>query len=161
MTKPRAPLTFARAITTVAGHLGWQETAKIAGRSDRTVRLWSESDQATTPTLAQAVALDRAFIQAGGGFAPILESYARQLDVQLAKSMACHAALAADIATATVETADAISSSIHAMQMDAAAARIHHAIAETEDASSALQRLLCRLKSFLPGHPATPDERNA
>lgn len=152
MTKVRAPLTFSLAITTVVGLIGWDQAAKITHRSKRAVRYWSESDKAPAPTLDQAMALDQAFIEAGGGFAPILESYARQLDVALADTLACRAALADDIAQASLETAGAISSSIHAMQHDASATQIHYAIKETEEASSAVTRLLTRLRSFLPGN---------
>lgn len=151
MTKPRAPLTFSLAITTVCGHIGWPAATRIARRKLRTVRYWSESEANGLPTLAQAIALDRAFIEAGGGFAPILESYARQLDLQLSSTMACRAALAEDIAQATLETADAISSSVRALQPDASPSQLHHAIKETEEADSAVQRLLGRLKSFVPG----------
>ncbi len=151
MTKIRAPLTFSLAITTAVGLIGWDEAAKITRRSKRAVRYWSESDRAPAPTLDQAMALDRAFIEAGGGFAPILESYARQLDVALANTLACRAALADDIAQASLETAGAISSSIHAMQHDASVTEIHYAIKETEEASGAVTRLLTRLRSFLPG----------
>jgi hypothetical protein len=163
MTKPRAPLTFSLAITTIAGRIGWKAAAAVSRRSMRAVRYWSESDQAPMPTLDQAIALDRAFIEAGGGCAPILESYARQLDIQLTRSMACRAALASEIALASLETADAISSSIHAMQADASPTIIHCAVKETEEASNALQRLLCRLRSFLPGgvsHPRIEERGN-
>lgn len=154
MTKVRAPLTFSLAITTVVGLIGWEQAARITRRSKRAVRYWSESDKASMPTLDQAIALDRAFIEAGETFAPILESYARQLDIALSNTLACRAALADDIAQASLETADAISSSIHAMQHGASPTQIHHAIKETEEASGAVIRLLTRLKSFLPGNGA-------
>lgn len=158
MTKVRAPLSFSLAITTAVGLIGWDHAAKITRRSKRAVRYWSESDKGSMPTLDQAIALDLEFMKAGGGFAPILESYARQLDVALANTLACRAALADDIAQASLETADAISSSIHAMQHDASATQIHHAIKETEEASGAMNRLLTRLKSFLPGNGAAQME---
>lgn len=158
MTKPRAPLTFALAITTIAGRLGWAETARIARRKVRAVRYWSEEDKTATPTLAQAFALDRAFIAAGGDHAPLLDSYARQLDIQLSRTLADRAALAHEIASTSIEAAEAVSSSIHAMQPDASETLIHHAIKEAADAHSAFQRLLARLKSFVPAH-SQPTER--
>lgn len=154
MTKVRAPLTFSLAITTAVGLIGWEQAAKITRRSKRAVRYWSESDKASMPTLDQAIALDRAFMEAGGNHAPILESYARQLDVALSNTLACRAALADDIAQASLESAGAISSSIHAMQHGASPTEIHHAIKETEEASGAYSRLLTRLRSFLPGNGA-------
>jgi len=154
MTKVRAPLSFSLAITTAVGVIGWDQAAKITRRSKRAVRYWSESDQGGLPTLDQAMALDKAFMAAGGGFAPILESYARQLDISLLDTLACRAALADDIAQATQESADAISSSIHVTLPGASPTEIYHAIKETEEASGAMNRLLTRLKSFLPGNGA-------
>lgn len=154
MTKLRAPLSFSLAITTAVGLIGWEKAAKITRRSKRAVRYWSESDKASLPTLDQAIALDRAFMAAGGGFAPILESYARQLDISLLDTLACREALADDIAQATQESADAISSSIHVTLPGASPTEIYHAIKETEEASGAMNRLLTRLKSFLPGNGA-------
>lgn len=157
MTKVRAPLSFSQAVTRVAGMIGWDEAARVTRRAMRTVRHWSESDRHGTPTLDQAFALDRAYLAAGGHGAPILECYARRLDVVLAQSVACKIALADDIALTARETADAISCSIHVTQPGASPTAIHRAIAETEEANGACTRLLGRLKSFLPGNGAGQD----
>ena len=154
MTKVRAPLSFSLAITKVIGVIGWANAGRITRRANRTLRHWSESDRKGTPTLDQAIALDRAFIEAGGDYAPILESYARQLNVTLAASMACHAALGEDIAAVSRETADAIGASIQIIQPGASPTAVHCAIAETEEAGVRLTRLLGRLRSFLPGNGA-------
>jgi hypothetical protein len=154
MTKLRAPLSFSLAITTAVGLIGWDQAARLTRRSKRAVRYWSESDKASLPTLDQAIALDRDFLARGGGFAPILESYARQLDISLVDTLACREALADDIAQVSLESADAISSSIHVTLPGASPTEIYHAIKETEEASGAMNRLLTRLKSFLPGNGA-------
>lgn len=156
MTKTRAPLSFSLAITTVVGQIGWAEAARITKRAVRTVRHWSESDKHGTPTLDQAIALDRAFIEAGGDFAPILESYARQLDVTLADTIG-RAALAEAIAIASRETGEAIGCCIQAMQPGASLAVIHRAIAETEEADEKFPRLIGGLKSLLPGNEAAQE----
>lgn len=154
MTKPRASLSFALAVTSVIGLIGWPEAARITRRAVRSVRHWGDEQRNVTPTLAQAIALDRAFMEAGGGYAPILESYARQLDLSLTPSMACRAALGDDIAAFSKETADAIGASIQIIQPGASPTAVHRAIAETEEASAKVARLLGRLKSFLPGNGA-------
>lgn len=154
MTKVRAPLSFALALTTVCGLIGWDRAGKIVRRKERTLRHWSESDRKGTPTLEQAIALDRAFIEQGGGFAPILESYARQLDVSLADTLACRVALGDDIALATRETGEALSYCIEALQPGASPAVIHRAIMETEQADATFPRLLRRLRSLLLGNGA-------
>lgn len=152
MTKLRAPLSFSLAITTVAGRIGWREAARISRRAVRTVRHWSESDRHGTPSLDLAIALDRAFIEAGGGYAPILESYARQLDVAMANTVGCRAALAEDIALASRESGDAIGHCIQALRPGATPAEIHRAIVETEEADAIFPRLIGRLKALLPGN---------
>jgi hypothetical protein len=151
MTKLRTPLSFSRAITTIAAAIGWEAAAKVTGRSVRTVRHWSESDRHGTPTLDQALALDRAFIAAGGDHGPILSSYGLQLDVALVDAVACRTALAEDIAATTRETGDAISHCIQALHPGATPAQIYRAIAETEEADALFPRLLGRLKALLPG----------
>ena len=159
MTKPRASLSFALAITSVVGLIGWTDAARITRRAVRSVRHWSDGDRNITPNLAQAIALDRAFIEAGGGYAPILESYARQLDVTLSASSACRAALGDDIAAFSRETADAIGASIQVIQPGASPTTVHRAIAETEEAGAKVARLLGRLRSFLPGTGPAGDSR--
>lgn len=154
MTKVRAPLTFSLAITTIAGRVGWSRAAEITGRAERTVQHWSESDRQGTPTLDQAIALDREFIEQGGGCAPILESYARQLDIALANSLGCRIALANDIALASRETGEALAFCIQAIQPDATPAMIHRAIMEAEEAQPLFSRILAHLKSMLPGNGA-------
>lgn len=157
MTKARAPMTFSLAITRVAGLIGWEEAARLTDRSERTVRLWSESDNGPLPTLDQAIALDLAYIEAGGGEAPIVESYARQLDVALANAFACQRTLSEDVAEAARESGEAIACSLRVTQPGAKTSDIYLAIAETEQASGACIRLLARLKSFLPGNAAAQD----
>jgi hypothetical protein len=163
MTKARAPLSFSLAITTVCGRIGWKTAAAVTGRSIRTVRHWSESDRHGAPTLDQAIALDRAYVEAGGDFAPILASYSLQLDVAMVDPVACRTALAEDLALASRETGDAFGHCIAALQPGASPATIYRAIAETEEADALFPRLLGRLKALLPGngvrHEATGELR--
>ena len=152
MTKVRAPLTFSLAVMTVVDRIGWKAAATISHRAVRTVRHWSESDKKGTPTLDQAIALDRAFVLAGGGYAPILESYLRQLEVITGEP--CREALAQDLALATREAGDAFSHCIQALQPGATPAQIYRAIAETEEADAIFPRIIGRLKALLPGNGA-------
>ncbi|MFC4255699.1 hypothetical protein GRI97_17555 [Altererythrobacter xixiisoli] len=160
MTKTRAPLSFSLAVMTIIGVIGPAQAKRVTGRSDRLLRFWSESDRPDLPALDKAIALDRAFIEAGGGFAPILESYARQLDVSLTDTIACRTALAEDIATVSREVAEAIGASVRVMQPDASDAAFFRAVAETEQASSVVIGLLARLRSFMPGNRAGRDRGN-
>lgn len=159
MTKNRAPLSFSLAITTVAGVIGWQTAARITRRSVRTIRHWSESDRHGAPTLDQAIALDRAYVAAGGAMAPILASYMLQMDVAAVDPVACRTALAEDIALLSRETGDAISHCIQALQPGSTPAEIYRAIAETQEADAVIPRLLGRLKALLPGNGAGAEAR--
>jgi hypothetical protein len=154
MTKLRDPLSFSLAITTAVGLIGWEAAARLTGRARRTVRHWSESDRKGTPTLDQAMAIDRAFLEKGGAYPPILQSYARQLNLVMLPMDACTAELAADIAAMSRETAEAIADALMVMQAGASPAVVDHAIAELEEASVSGLRLLARLRSFLPGNRA-------
>lgn len=149
MTKPRDPVSFSMAITTVAGLIGWEEAARITGRATRTVQHWSESDNNGTPTLQQALALDHAFITAGGAYAPIADSFSRQIEIAMADADACRIALADDFALFTREAGDAIGRCAQALVPGATPAVILAAILETEEADAAIPRLLGRLKALL------------
>ncbi|SLK06535.1 hypothetical protein [Novosphingobium mathurense] len=154
MTKVRDPLTFAAAIKGVLEYIGKREASRVTRRAGRTLDHWSDSTNKGLPALDKAVALDRAYLAAGGGYAPILESYIRQLDVSLVELIACRAALADDVANVSREIGEAISFCIMAAQPGASPAVIQRAIVETEEADALLPRLLGRLKSFMPGNGA-------
>lgn len=152
MTKLRAALSFGLAIRTVVDLVGTKRAAHIVRRAVRTIQHWSDSDRRGLPTLDQAIALGRAFIAAGGGYAPILESYQRQIETSLGNQVACRAALADDIALASRETGDALGHCIQALQPGATRAVIHRAILETEEVDALIPRLLGRLTALLPGN---------
>jgi len=80
MTKLREPGGFGHAMTIIAARLGWDGAAEVVGKEERTVRFWSEDESPLLPTVAQAFALDAAFLKAGGGEPPLLAAYARMLD---------------------------------------------------------------------------------
>lgn len=154
MTKARAPLSFPRAIGTAVGLIGLEVAARLCRRAKRSLRHWMDPDRGVTPSLAQAIALDRAFIAAGGGYAPILESYARQLDAALADGFGCRIALANDIAAASKETGEAIAFAIQALQPGATPGTIRRALSEVEEALPLMPRVLGHLASLLPGKRA-------
>lgn len=142
MTKAREPLTFSLAISSIAELIGWKTAARVTRRAVRTVRHWSESDRRGLPTLDRAIALDRAFIAAGGGYAPILDSYARQLDVVVVDGAVCREAMAELVAIASRETGEAIALCIQALQPGASPAVVDRAIVETEEVAGIIPRML-------------------
>ena len=54
MTKRREPLTYHRALTTIAALIGWDRAAAICGVGERTVRYWSDPDCETEIRLTDA-----------------------------------------------------------------------------------------------------------
>jgi hypothetical protein len=156
MTKLRAPLTFAQALTRIAGLIEWAEVARIVGRKERAVRLWSEPDKACSCTLDQARDLDAAYRAAGGDGAPLLDAYAYQLEVQVNRAEACRRELAAEIEEVARETGDAVAHSIAILDPGATPAQHHRALSEVDQAHGALSRLRRRITSFLPASGAQP-----
>jgi hypothetical protein len=150
MTKLRPPVSFCQAITTIAGRIGYPECARIVARAERSVRAWGDPDTGTCPTIEQALNLDLAFVAAGGGSSPFLETFATLQDVQMNRALASGAALSVDLANAAEEFGDALSAGIMAAQPGATPIAIAHAVAETEQGQRALTRVMRRLKSFLP-----------
>ena len=60
MTKVRDPLSFEKALTTVAGVLGWPRCAQITGTPESTLRNWSDPDVSGGVTFDKGEALDLA-----------------------------------------------------------------------------------------------------
>ncbi|WP_375292446.1 hypothetical protein [Sphingomonas melonis] len=150
MTQLRAPLTFPAAMTRVAGVLGWPTCAKMARRSARAVRYWSEDGCTATPTIAQALAYDAAYQAAGGEGAPFADAFVFQLQGARAQVDACRRQLADAIAKASSESGDAIAAGVALTVTNASPVQALRALAEAEEAHSAWGRVIRRLTSFLP-----------
>lgn len=158
MTKQRQPLTFADAVTRIAGLLTVAGAARVVRRSERCLRDWSDPGTLTCPSLEQGLTLDRAWRTAGGEGAPILEAYAFMLGIQVREDPASCAALGVDIAHAARECGEAIATGIAITQPGAHPAAVHHALIQAEEARGALGAMLQRLKSFLPRGAGLPGE---
>lgn len=148
MTKLRDPLSFAAAIKDVVDLIGKDEAARLTGTSMRAIEYWTDSDHSPLPRLGQAIALDKAFIAAGGGSAPILACFALQMDIFRVDADACRIALAQDVSDLSREAGDAISHCIQALQPGSTPADIRDAIVETEQVDAILPRVLGRLKAL-------------
>lgn len=136
VTKLRPPSSFELAITRIAGLIGFEEVARIAGRSDRAVRDWSDPDVDTLPSIAQALALDAAYRAAGGADHPIHQVYALRLDAE-AMALPDAEAIRASAALAAREGGEAISALIAASDPNASPAVRARALLETQEAMTA------------------------
>ena len=86
--RSRPPRSLADAITTIRTELSDAVCAQVVGRSKSLILKWGDPDHPSLPNIAQACALDRAFIAAGHGDPPIAMLY-RHL-MQDALSPECH-----------------------------------------------------------------------
>jgi hypothetical protein len=152
MTQLRAPQTYDEAITRIAGVIGWDRICQITGRAVRSARYWSQPNCKTVPSIAQAQALDAAYIAAGGAGSPFLDTFEFQLGQQLQRQDACTRQLLTEIAVATKECGDAMSAALGVVSSNASPLSAHRAFAEVVEAQRAIDALMRRLSSFLPSH---------
>jgi len=114
MTKFREPITFNRALTTLADLIGWDRCAAICGVSERTVRNWSDPDTDTEIRLIDARRLDQAYLAAGGDFAPFHRTFALQLGLETREPADEAPAITAAAATIAKEGGEAIAAMLDA-----------------------------------------------
>ena len=152
VTQLRAPQTYDEAITRIAGVIGWDRICQLTGRALRSARYWSQPNCKTVPSIAQAQALDAAYIAAGGAGSPFLDTFEFQLGQQLQRQEACTRELLTEIAVATKECGDAMSAALGVVSSNASPLSAHRAFAEVVEAQRAIDALMRRLSSFLPSH---------
>lgn len=148
MTLAREANTFPRAVSKIAELLGYPHMASIVGRSERLVRKWSHPAANAHPTLAQGVALDAAYVEAGGDCGPIAETYLALLDRRIGEHATSRAALAAAIADLARESGEAVSSMIIVAHSNGDPRAIQHAQTQLEEAQSSMAVVGRRLSSF-------------
>ena len=148
MTLARQPLTFPNAVTKISLVLGFAGMAKIVGRGERLVRKWSHPQSTAHPTVAQGVALDAAYVGAGGDCAPISETYLHLLDREICERVASRLELTAAAAKAVKETGEAVAAVLAVTHPNAGAREVHFAEGQLEEAQSAMAVVGRRLTSF-------------
>jgi len=147
MTKRRAPLTFERALSRVAGTIGWSTAADIVGKAENTVRNWSDPDTSAGVTLEAALKLDLAYRQAGGEGAPLLQCYALRLEADY--DAACPDARALTVASARCakEGGEAVEATALASLPGASDAELARAELELEEAIAAQTHALATVRA--------------
>lgn len=144
MTKARAPLSIDAGLARIAGHLpgGYTDMATIVGRAVRTVRNWGDPDTAEQIPLDCAIALDLAFIAAGGDCAPLFETYQLQLELAQMERFACNIALGKHAAKVIREGGEAHSALLLATLPGATENDRKNALRECSEAFDVLKRAL-------------------
>lgn len=145
MTKLRHPLTFHRALTRVAGVIGWDGAAEECGVAERTVRNWSDPDADAEISLRDALRLDIAYQRAGGRGAPLFECYALRLDTEGVRAHGDADSLVTASAATAKEAGEAVSALIHASRQSATEADRREARREAEEAIAALTKHITML----------------
>lgn len=141
MTKSREPTTFEDAILRIVDRIGWAAAADVVGKGERVVRNWSDPDMDREPTMTEALALDAAYLAAGGGNPPPMASvYMARLE-RAAAAPSCSQEIALATAVAAKETGEAIAASVAASQPGACSKTRIVADKELGEAIDALQTL--------------------
>lgn len=149
MTLPRTPDTSAHAVLRIAGTIGYDNAAHIVGRKAACIRDWTNEATPSCPSFAQAIALDSAYIAAGGETAPLRDAYQAQLDVIVAERTACTRALSAEMATVAREYGDLFAAGLAVCQPGHSPNDVQRALLEADQAEGALAAFKRRLFSFL------------
>jgi hypothetical protein len=149
VTVPRTPDTAADAVLQIAGSLGYEAAAAAAGRSVACIRDWTNEATTSCPSFAQAIALDAAYIAAGGENAPLHDAYAAQLKITVEARTACARALSGEVATAAREFGEFIAASLPVCQTGHSPNDVQRALLEADQAETAIATIKRRLFSFL------------
>lgn len=144
MTKARDPSTIEDAILRIVDRIGWAAAADVVGKGERVIRNWSDPDFGRRPDFEECIALDAAYMAAGGDSPPIHGVYSTRLDRKTAPP-ADSAAIALATGLAAKEAGEAIAASV-AASMPGSSEKVRVvAEKELEEAIVSLQVLKVRL----------------
>ena len=158
MTKVREHLTFEHAVTVVAALIGYDKAAEACGKTERAVRFWSDPDNDRCPCIGDALALDLAYLNAGGSEPPMMKVYMRCLEEAGHTPVPLSAALSAS--SDAIRKAGAFSADIVAAAQPGASPKLIAKVrGEAEEAASAFVDAAQKLSSA--GATVTPIARSA
>lgn len=151
MTKLRAPLTHARAVTRIAKFITKAVAAQVVDKSERTIDYWCDPDHPKCPTLREGVLLDAEWIRRGGRGAPLMEAHSAILTASCDRQKADRGLFAETCADANEEFGEAMSANfmvLATLDGTPCVTAVSHAIEQTEEAYSATGQVLALLTSF-------------
>jgi hypothetical protein len=149
MTKPRIPGTWAHAASEIAERIGVKRAAAIARVGERTFYNWADPDLETTPTLAQAFALDMAFADAGGERLPFLAVYQAATEGRAIVVEPCRLALVEELSEAAKEFGEAVEHTLAAARPAATPTHVLRAMTETAELELATKTIARRLRAMV------------
>ncbi|WP_394652355.1 hypothetical protein [uncultured Sphingomonas sp.] len=151
MTKVRAAGTIEDALFRVLGHIGVDRAAEeVLGISGDYLRRLSDPDSRYRLTVEDAIKLDLAYLAAGGGAAPIYQTYTLLLDQANAERFSDREELVRRTATAMKEGGDADAALVLATLPGATPADRERARREVHEAIEAKAAVLACLDDPAP-----------
>lgn len=156
MTKLRAPLSVEQALSRIAGLIpdGYDGMSAIVDRTAGHIRAWGDPDREDQIPIDCAIALDLAYIEAGGEGAPIHEAYTHRLEMAALATFADGIALGRHAADTIRECGEAGEALVLAAQPGATPADRQKAEREVGEALEQLKRTFSVLVS--PQTPSAP-----
>lgn len=145
MTIIRKPVTFERALSTIAELLGWDGCADVLGKSESHIRKMGTPDTDRELSIRDAVRIDAAYRRAGGEGAPLLECYALKLDMHVAADVACTETMLTGAQAVAKESGEAVAAIIALSRNLSDPKSRLDALRETEEAITHLSRLATRI----------------
>jgi len=145
MTKQRIPGTWAHAAFTIGEQIGAKRAAAVAKVSERTFYNWADPDLEATPTLAQAFALDMAFVDDGGDALPFLAVYQAASECRAIVIDPCRLALVDEIAETAKEFGEAVEHGLAAARPTASRSDVLRAMTEAAELEQATKNFTRRL----------------
>ncbi len=146
MTKPRLPLTAYRALTRIADRIGWDGCASVISKTEWTIRKYADPDTEREISLQDAMRLDLAYRRAGGEGAPLFETYAARLELDLAPALPDDD-LFVTSGRAARESGEALDHTLHYATGQGDHARALREVSEAIEAWTAILHKLNRLKA--------------
>ncbi|MCY1672139.1 hypothetical protein OVA07_14115 [Novosphingobium sp. SL115] len=146
MTKLRRPLTPYRALSRIADLLGWDGCGDVIGKSEWSVRKFSDPDTGREISLQDAIRLDAAYQRAGGTGAPLLECYSARLELELADDADRQRCLIDATSRAAKEVGEAIAATLDAASRANDPAAHLRAVTEAKEGLESMQALVTNLE---------------
>lgn len=141
MTKVRAPCSAELALTRVAGIIGWDKVSEISGQAERTLRRWSDPEEA--PAAGDAISfelgcrLDAAYREAGGQGSPFLHCFSARVELASLAALGDRADLAVAAAILAKESGEAVRATIIASLPGSTPGDLRNAARELEESMAA------------------------
>lgn len=147
MTTAAERFTFAHAARLTIGLIGSVKAAALVGRSEETLTAWKHSTNPRWPRIDQALALDLAYIDAGGDGSPFLDTLQALVD-RARETEACLIKFAAECAALTKDHAEFVGVAFDVMLPGATQRDRHRCLVEVQEIIVRAGAVVRRIKSL-------------